>query len=117
MGIPIGDFKSEISERQFREHRHRKHFVFIGNLFREKNVRMINQIIEKIWPNIRKELPNVELHIYGAGKDKSLLERKKELEKIGVLFKGLMEDPQVIQKYRAMLYPVQYTTGTKGAIT
>ena len=58
----------------------------------------------------------MELHIYGAGKDKSLLERKKELEKIGVHFKGLMEDLQAIQKYRAMLYPVQYTTGTKGAI-
>ena len=29
---------------------------------------------------------------------------------------GVMDDLQDIQKYRALLYPIQYTTGTKGAI-
>jgi O-antigen biosynthesis protein len=77
---------------------------------------MVTILVERIWPEIRKELKGVELHIYGAGHHKQLQARRKELEKIGVVFKGVMPDTQDLQRYRALLYPVQYTTGTKGAI-
>ena len=59
MGLPITDFRMEVTDLEYREHRHRKHFVFLGNLHKDKNVRMINELIEKIWPEIRKELPDV----------------------------------------------------------
>lgn len=39
---------------------------------------MINALKDIIWPIIRKELPNVELHIYGAGHNKVLQTKKKD---------------------------------------
>lgn len=32
------------------------------------------------------------------------------------MLRGLLDDTQNLQRYRALLYPIQYTTGTKGAI-
>ena len=77
---------------------------------------MVNMLVENIWIGIKKALPDVELHIYGTGTNKKLLDRKKDLEKIGVRFKGVMEDTTDLQKYRALLYPAQYASGIKGAI-
>ena len=77
---------------------------------------MISLLIERIWPAIREELPSVQLHIYGSGLSKELLVRKKELERQGIVLKGVMEDTQDIQKYRALLYPSRWATGSKGAV-
>ena len=77
---------------------------------------MILQIVQNIWTGIRKELKDVELHIYGVGRSQIFGSRKKQLQKMGIYFKGFMQDLADIQKYRAFLYPLQYTTGTKGVI-
>jgi len=38
------------------------------------------------------------------------------LEKQGIFIRGFIENTEEIQKYRAILYPISHTTGTKGAI-
>lgn len=51
---------------------------------------MINNLAKNIWPLIRKELKSVELHIYGSGYNKMLQTQKKELEKQGILLRGVL---------------------------
>ncbi|HEY1040002.1 MAG TPA: glycosyltransferase, partial [Bacteroidia bacterium] len=44
----------------------RKHFISIGNFLHEPNWNAVQYLKESIWPLIRKQLPDAELHIYGA---------------------------------------------------
>lgn len=48
------------------EYKNRKHFVTIGNFRHEPNWNSVLYLKEVIWPLIRKELPETELHIYGS---------------------------------------------------
>jgi O-antigen biosynthesis protein len=117
VGVPINEFVAEVKDLQFREFRHRKHFAFLGSLNSPKNVVMIDSLIKQLWPLIRKELKDAELHIYGSGYNKSLQGRKKEMEKNGIFLRGFLEETEELQKYRAVLYPVQHACGGKGAIS
>lgn len=51
---------------------------------------MIDLLVKQLWPLIRAELKDVELHIYGSGYNKNLQAKKKELEKIGIFLKGYL---------------------------
>lgn len=77
MGLPAADFHTEVHDLEFRAFKHRKNFVFLGNLNNQKNIDMINALIQAIWPALRSQLKDVELHIYGAGYNKELLSKKK----------------------------------------
>jgi hypothetical protein len=68
---------AEVRDLQFREFRHRKHFAFLGNLNSPKNMLMIETLAKQIWPLIRKELKDAELHIFGAGYNKAMQGTKK----------------------------------------
>ena len=50
------------STKSFEE---RKHFMTIGNFRHAPNWDAVLQL-QKIWPKIRKQLPDTELHIYGS---------------------------------------------------
>jgi hypothetical protein len=54
---------------------------------------MLFSIVHQIWPEIRKELPEAELHIYSsAGNNVKLNLTKKELEENKIFMKGYEED-------------------------
>jgi hypothetical protein len=44
----------------------RKHFLTIGNFLHEPNWNSVLYLKEEIWPLIKKQLPDAELHVYGA---------------------------------------------------
>ncbi len=63
----------------------RQHFISIGNFLHEPNWQTVLQL-KKHWKSIKEQLPDAELHVYGA----YVSEKAKQLhnEKEGFLIKG-----------------------------
>ena len=93
----------------------RQHFITIGNFLHPPNYNSVLYLKETIWPLIRKQLPQAELHIYGAyaSQKATQLHNKKE----GFLVKGFVEDVNaVMQKAKVCLAPLQFGAGLKGKL-
>lgn len=92
----------------------RNHFVSIGNFLHEPNWQTVLQL-KKQWKSIKKQLPEAELHVYGA----YVSEKAKQLhnEKEGFLIKGRAESvAEVYAKARVLLAPIPYGAGLKGKL-
>lgn len=92
----------------------RQHFVSIGNFLHEPNWQTVLKL-KSIWKNIRKELPNAELHIYGAYASEKVFQLHNEKE--GFLVKGRAEDVELLfNQYRVLLAPIPFGAGLKGKL-
>ena len=92
----------------------RNHFVSIGNFLHEPNWQTVLQL-KKQWKSIKKQLPEAELHLYGA----YVSEKAKQLhnEKEGFLIKGRAESvAEVYAKAKVLLAPIPYGAGLKGKL-
>ena len=92
----------------------RNHFVSIGNFLHEPNWQTVLQL-KQHWKFIKKQLPEAELHVYGA----YVSEKAKQLhnEKEGFLIKGRAESvTEVYAKSRVLLAPIPYGAGLKGKL-
>jgi glycosyltransferase involved in cell wall biosynthesis len=92
----------------------RNHFVSIGNFLHEPNWQTVLQL-KQYWKFIKKQLPEAELHIYGA----YVSEKAKQLhnEKEGFLIKGRAESvKEVYSKSKVLLAPIPYGAGLKGKL-
>lgn len=93
----------------------REHFITIGNFLHEPNYNAVLYLKETIWPLIRKELPKVELHIYGAYASEKVNQLHNEMQ--GFLIKGFTEDVhEVMQKAKVLLAPIRFGAGLKGKL-
>jgi glycosyltransferase involved in cell wall biosynthesis len=93
----------------------RKHFITIGNFLHEPNYNAVLYLKEIIWPLIRKQLPQVELHIYGSYASQKV--NQSHNEKQGFLIKGFAEDANVVMRNtRACLAPIRFGAGLKGKL-
>ena len=93
----------------------RSDFLCIGNGKHAPNVDAIVWLKKKIWPLIRKALPEAQLHIYGA----YLPEHIKQFHnaKEGFLVEGWAEDANaVFAKARINLAPLRFGAGIKGKL-
>lgn len=121
MGVPIdllhylpfqmsSFMASETSKFSFEK---RKNFVFFGNFYHAPNLDAI-KILRLIWPNIHKQLPMAELHVYGAyGENVTILQNLPK----GMIYKGWAEHfTETISKYRLMLAPLRFGAGIKTKI-
>lgn len=109
--IPFLTEKIEKNKTPFAK---RKHFVSIGNFLHEPNWQTVLKL-KSIWKSIRRQLPEAELHIYGAyASDKVyLLHNEKE----GFLVKGRAENVEFIfNEYRILLAPIPFGAGLKGKL-
>lgn len=91
----------------------RQHFVSIGNFRHEPNWQSVLWLKQQIWPLIRAQLPQAELHIYGAypPPKATALHAPKQ----GFLIKGWADNAhQVLQQARVCLAPLQFGAGLKG---
>ena len=92
----------------------RKHFVSIGNFLHEPNWQTV-LLLKKYWKSIKIQLPEAELHVYGA----YVNEKAKQLhnEKEGFLIKGRAETvASVYSKAKVLLAPIPYGAGLKGKL-
>lgn len=94
----------------------RANFVFIGNFLHAPNVDAALELKTKWWPMIRKELPEAELHLYGAYPTQQILQLNKPSE--GFLVKGPVEEAEeVVKSARVLLAPIRFGAGIKGKLT
>ncbi len=114
--LPLfAEILSEKQQVQLPKFDERSDFVFIGNFLHAPNWDAVLQLKKTIWPLIRKELPEVNLEIYGAYTPEKArqLHNKKE----GFLVKGRAENTQhVIQNTRVLLAPLRFGAGIKGKL-
>ncbi len=93
----------------------RKDFVFIGNFLHEPNWDAVKQLKEKIWPQIRKNLPEAKMNIYGAYPSQKVLQLHNPNEKF--LIHGRAEDAEeVIKNTRILVAPLRFGAGLKGKL-
>jgi glycosyltransferase involved in cell wall biosynthesis len=70
---------------------------------------------QHIWPLIRADLPDAELHVYGSYGERYAAEL--DSPKDGFYFKGRAEDAlATMQNYKVNLAPLRYGAGLKGKV-
>jgi glycosyltransferase involved in cell wall biosynthesis len=93
----------------------RRDFVFIGNFLHEPNWNAVQYLKETIWPLLRKELPEAELHIYGAYPSQKVTQLHQPKEKFFI--KGRANDAnEVVKNARIVLAPLRFGAGIKGKL-
>lgn len=93
----------------------RENFVFIGNFIHEPNWDAVKELKTKIWPSIRKRLPDAKLLIYGAYPTQKVLQLHNEKE--GFLIMGRAQNAsEVIEKAKVLLAPLRFGAGQKGKL-
>ena len=93
----------------------RMNFISIGNFLHAPNYDAVLELKYRIWPLIRKQLPQAELHIYGAYAN----EKINQLHNIkdGFIIKGYAEDVNnVMRSSRVLLAPLRFGAGLKGKL-
>ncbi|WP_246540375.1 glycosyltransferase family 4 protein [sulfur-oxidizing endosymbiont of Gigantopelta aegis] len=87
----------------------------IGNFLHPPNWDAVLWCYQSIWPLIRKQLPQAELHVYGAYPSEKVWQLHQP-EK-GFFIKGRADDALVtLGQYRVNLAPLRFGAGIKGKI-
>jgi hypothetical protein len=93
----------------------RCNFIMIGNSLHAPNYDAILYVKNTIWPLIRKKLPYVEIHIYGAYQSEKIHQLDNSSE--GFLIKGHAPNAvDTLEQYRMLLAPLRFGAGLKGKI-
>ncbi|MEO8235514.1 MAG: glycosyltransferase [Flavobacterium sp.] len=93
----------------------KKDFIFIGNFLHEPNWDAVKQLKEKIWPEIRKQLPDAMMHIYGAYPSQKVLQLHNPKENF--IIHGRAENAnEVIINAKVLLAPIRFGAGLKGKL-
>jgi glycosyltransferase involved in cell wall biosynthesis len=99
------------SETSFSE---RKNFISIGNFLHEPNWHTVLQL-KKLWKDIKKQLPEAEIHIYGAYATEKVFQLHNEKE--GFIIKGKAESVETVFKTaKVLLAPIPFGAGIKGKL-
>ncbi len=106
---------AEASERQCAGFSERRHCVVLGNFRHLPNWDSLIYLRSDIWPSIRKALPGVECHIYGAYPPPKA--QQLHSESLGFLLKGWAKDSrEVLGRARLLLAPLRFGAGQKGKL-
>jgi len=91
----------------------RQHFVTIGNFLHPPNLDSVKFLKETIWPKIRSNIKDAELHVYGAYANEKAMQYQDK--KNGLIIKGFADNVNdVMQKARVCLSPLRFGAGLKG---
>ena len=107
-------FLAESFEKSKMPFEDRKHFVSIGNFLHEPNWQTVLKL-KQIWKSIKKQLPEAELHIYGAYTSQKVLELHNE--KDAFLVKGRADSvEEIFNQAKVLLAPIPFGAGLKGKL-
>lgn len=93
----------------------RQNFVTIGSFLHAPNIDQIKHLKTNIWPLIREELPQAEMHCYGA----YCKEKHHQLSEpnTGFFIKGFTKNAlDVISSAKVLLAPIRFGAGLKGKL-
>lgn len=93
----------------------RQDFVFIGNFLHEPNWDAVQYLKEVIWPLISKELPSVNLRIYGAYPSQKVLQLHQPKSNFHIMGRAA-DAQQVVGQARVVLAPLRFGAGIKGKL-
>lgn len=106
---------SDQEKRSWPTFNERTNFLSIGNFLHKPNRDSIVYLKDAIWPHIRKQLPEAEVHIYGAYPDQQI-EQLNDSEN-GFVIKGRADNAfEVMKKARICLAPIRFGAGLKGKL-
>lgn len=98
---------------EFVPHEERAHFISIGNFLHAPNWDAALVLKQTIWPEIRKAIPDAQLHLYGAYASEKVLQLHNPIQ--GFYVKRRAEDAhEVISKAKVLLAPLRFGAGLKG---
>ena len=93
----------------------RAHFMSIGNFRHAPNWDAVLWLKQQIWPLIRKQLPQAQLHVYGAYPPPKATQLHDESQDF--LVKGWATDAnEVMQQARVCVAPLRFGAGIKGKL-
>ena len=93
----------------------RLNFSWIGNFRHPPNADSVFQLVREIWPEIRKLIPQAELHVFGAYPPKEVSELNQPSS--GVYVRGWVPEACVaLENFRVSLAPLRFGAGIKGKI-
>lgn len=91
----------------------REHFVCIGNFRHAPNWDSVLWLNGEIWPLIRKQIPNAQMHVYGAYPPKKAMALHNPKKGFHVL--GWADDAlDVLGRAKVCLAPLRFGAGIKG---
>ncbi len=91
----------------------RRDLVFVGGFQHPPNVDAAEWLIDEILPRIRRELPEVELHLIGSKMPESLAKRRAS----GLRIHGFVADlAPYMTGCRVSVAPLRYGAGVKGKV-
>ena len=108
-------FWLELHKTELNAFESRRNFMMIGSFMHAPNVDALRWFKQAIWPLVREQLPETELHCYGAYGD----DYKKELHapEDGFVYKGRAKNAlNTLRKYRVNCVPLRYGAGLKGKV-
>lgn len=93
----------------------RAHFISIGNFRHAPNWDAVLWLKQQIWPRIRRQLPDAELHVYGAYPPPKATALHNPAE--GFCVKGWVEDADAaMAAARVCIAPLRFGAGIKGKL-
>jgi glycosyltransferase involved in cell wall biosynthesis len=104
---------NETTINNWKNYEEREGFTFIGNFLHEPNWHTVQTLKTKIWPVLRKKIPGVGMHIYGAYASQKVLQLNNPKENFFI--HGRAENArESIAKHRILLAPILFGAGVKG---
>ncbi|WP_145856074.1 glycosyltransferase [Pedobacter suwonensis] len=91
----------------------RADFVFIGNFLHEPNWHTVQTLKTKVWPLLRKKLPEASLNIYGAYPTQKVWQLENKAERFFIRGRAA-NAKETIAKHKILLAPIQFGAGVKG---
>ncbi len=103
-----------------RSYGERAHFCMIGNFRHPPNYDGVFWFKKELWPGIRKQLPQAEVHLYGAYPPREIMDLDEPKSGFRVL--GPIPGPReklwpVLSQYRVNLAPLRFGAGIKGKVS
>ncbi|WP_372637082.1 glycosyltransferase [Fodinibius sp.] len=93
----------------------RRDFVTIGNFRHPPNWDAVQYLKQQVWPLVRRQLPQAELHIYGAYPSRKA--RQLDCPGDGFYIEGRAGDAKgVVRSGRVTLAPLRFGAGLKGKL-
>ncbi len=97
------------------DYHQRQHFISIGNFRHAPNWDAVLYLKQTLWPLIHKQLPQAELHIYGAYPPPKATQLHQPKENF--LIRGWADNAiAVMQQARVCLAPLRFGAGLKGKL-
>jgi len=114
--IPFLQSKISIKTlKKFPAFKERQHFITMGNFKHKPNYESVIYLKKEIWSKIRKKLPKIELHVYGAYANQKIKQLHNPKE--GFIIKGWTNNKEeAYTNSRVCLAPLLFGAGLKGKL-